>query len=183
MHGIGLGGVCVGKVPLLVASERDSIIRFVTGLSPATVVIDLEPLVAAWGSDPADVVARALSLSEIIAGAAPRLSALIFTTNARMSLPKTLEGSRLAVKFKGSACKPWRFSYLAGTPKPVIVIGDQIITDGLLALRLQATFIHWQEGGRKPWWPRVQIVIGKAFAWSVFALHRAADANDAGTIG
>jgi predicted HAD superfamily phosphohydrolase YqeG len=41
--------------------------------------------------------------------------------------------------------KPWtsrRRLGLRGTPTPVVVVGDQVLTDGLLAWRLRATFLH-----------------------------------------
>lgn len=41
--------------------------------------------------------------------------------------------------------KPWtsrRRLGLSGCDSPVVVIGDQVVTDGVLAWRLRATFLH-----------------------------------------
>ncbi len=41
--------------------------------------------------------------------------------------------------------KPWtsrRRLGLRGSSAPLVVVGDQVLTDGLLAWRLRATFLH-----------------------------------------
>ena len=43
------------------------------------------------------------------------------------------------------ARKPWVVRDLRNLPVPRAVVGDQILTDGLLAWRLQSPFIQWEQ--------------------------------------
>lgn len=64
--------------------------------------------------------------------------------------------------------KPWtsrRRLGLRGTATPIVVVGDQVLTDGLLAWRLRATFLHLviddeTEEGRQAAMRRVGRIVG-----------------------
>jgi predicted HAD superfamily phosphohydrolase YqeG len=145
-----------------IADSPDRVIDFIAEFCPATVVADVQPLVAAWDSAAADVERSAASFAEKLAAAMPRtLRLLVFATNSRIPVPRELRAEKIDIIFVSAARKPWVTRYLAAAPRPIVVVGDQVITDGLLAVRLRAAFIHFTADGCPPWWPRAQAIIGK----------------------
>ena len=115
-----------------------------------TVVVDVEPLVAFWdtGSDVLEAgVARVL--------AALQVERVLFATNSwRECL--SYEG------YVAKARKPFALSRYRGLPRPGAVLGDQVATDGVLALRLGFTFLHYCPLlERVPLGPRLMRGIGK----------------------
>jgi hypothetical protein len=157
------------RTPRLVVHDRDVVLTAVTELQPATLVVDVQPFVAPWGCSPEEVVSGAIVLSRQLAETAPSLRSLTFATNARFTLQVKHQAEHPQVTFVGMACKPWRIGYLANAPRPVIVLGDQVITDGLLAFRLNGQFLHWQMDGREPWWPRLQATAGDLIVKIMFS--------------
>lgn len=147
-------------------------------LPAATLVMDVEPLVAYWDSGQealdqgiasvlrqladasgADVVyfatnsarrpsagrslARHSSAGRLSAGrlSAGRLSAGRLSAERSLALPGRED---LRVMYLSSARKPLRTSPYLALPRPGVVIGDQIATDGVLARRLGYTFLHYR---------------------------------------
>ncbi len=118
--------------------------------------MDVEPAVAAWDTDAATLeegVARVTSeLAQL-----PAVRQVVFLTNSpRRAMPATGEFT-----YRARARKPWRLWTLRTLPAPVVVIGDQVLTDGLLAHRLGAAFVHLPHHGRMPWWPAAQALAGR----------------------
>ncbi|GAB3173337.1 hypothetical protein GCM10027059_44160 [Myceligenerans halotolerans] len=77
----------------------------------------------------------------------------VIVTNRREA-PATLWGIPVVAR----AGKPWTpASRLSGSPRPTAVIGDQLLTDGLLARRLGARFIRVVplEASARPWRTRL----------------------------
>jgi hypothetical protein len=131
------------------------------GETAQTAMIDVEPLVATWGSS-ANTLATGLGRIEARAERLSQLSILVFMTNSRRGRLLPLPAGRVSVSYVSSAGKPWRLDALRQCPDPIVVIGDQILTDGLLAWRLRsrgARFIHVSTE-HCPWWPRIQACIG-----------------------
>jgi predicted HAD superfamily phosphohydrolase YqeG len=120
-----------------------------------TVLLDVEPQVAHWrtGPDAYDQgLARVLDRLTGIPGA----RVVCFTTNSarRPSVPLNRPGLR--VVYVAWAAKPFRLAPYRDFPGPGVVIGDQVLTDGLLARRLGYTFIHCPpEPGTAPAGPRL----------------------------
>jgi hypothetical protein len=115
------------------------------------------------------MVSAAIALSEYLAETLPNLKAVVFATNARAGLHPSLRDQWPHVTFVGTARKPWRISYVVDVPRPIVVLGDQIVTDGLLAFRLHGQFLHWRGHGRVPWWPRLQRIIGELLVRLMFS--------------
>jgi hypothetical protein len=157
------------RTPRLVVCDREVAFAAVMELRPAALVVDVQPFVAPWGCLPDAMVSAALALSEYLAEAMPNLKAVVFATNARAVSNQLLREERPKVTFVGAARKPWRIAYVADVPRPVVVLGDQIITDGLLAFRLHGQFLHWRVRGRIPWWPQLQAVIGDVLIQFMFS--------------
>lgn len=48
------------------------------------------------------------------------------------------------------------------------VVGDQVLTGGLLAWRLGVPFYYWHSPSRVSWWPRAQRAAGTLLEWAIF---------------
>jgi hypothetical protein len=162
------------RTPRLIVRDRDTALAAVVELQPATLVVDVQPFVSPWGCSSDAAISGAFALSEYLARATPNLRTLVFATNARSVLRQKLHQERPQVTFVSAARKPWRIIYLADAPRPVVVLGDQIITDGLLAFRLHGQFLHWRGPGRIPWWPRLQAMLGALLVRLMFSPMRTA---------
>jgi predicted HAD superfamily phosphohydrolase YqeG len=126
-----------------ITDERDIAAR-IRQLAPATVILDVEPLVAHWDSSQATLDAGIAAVIGAVAGIGG-VRVLCFSTNSARSPsapPDAPPG--LQVSYLVSARKPLRVTAYAGLPRPGVVVGDQIATDGLLARRLGYAFLHFR---------------------------------------
>jgi predicted HAD superfamily phosphohydrolase YqeG len=129
-------------------------LRVVRELGAKTVMLDVEPLVAYWDSSQRSLdqgIAQVLSeIAEV-----PGVVAVCFATNSarRPSADPAYPGIR--VTYLASAYKPFRVDLYRDLPKPGVLIGDQVLTDGLLALRLGYAFAQYtperERVPRGPW--------------------------------
>ena len=141
-------------------------------LSARTVILDVEPAVAVWGDDQHDLdrgVARVLRQ----AAAVPGVLVVCFATNSarRPTAMPSCPGVR--VVYLASAGKPFRTAPYRGFPAPVILIGDQVATDGVLAWRLGCAFVQFlPDPGRVPPGPRLLSRGGQAIRPALFSARR-----------
>jgi predicted HAD superfamily phosphohydrolase YqeG len=129
-------------------------------LSARTVILDVEPLVASWNGTQETLdegIARVLS--EI--AALPAVEVVCFSTNSprRPSVVPSVAGVR--VVYLASAGKPLRITQYDGFPRPGVVIGDQVATDGILARRLGYAFIQFDPPAAGPVGPRLMGAAGR----------------------
>lgn len=144
------------------ADSPGQVVDLIAEFRPATVVADVEPLIVSWDSTAAEVDRRAARFAEKLATAVPlTLRLLVFASNSRMPVPGDLRAENIDIVFVSPARKPWVTRYLVAAPRPIVVVGDQVVTDGLLAVRSGTAFIHFIADDRPSWWPRLQAVIGK----------------------
>lgn len=111
-------------------------------LSASSYVVDVEPLVASWqsGPQPLDLgVARIAGQLCAIAG----VQVVCFATNSARRPAATPACSTARVLYVASARKPLATGLYRDLPRPGVVIGDQVVTDGVLARRLGFTFLHY----------------------------------------
>ena len=132
------------------AEPRD-LLRRARELSARTIIMDVEPLVAYWdtGQDALDQ-GIAQILGQIAADPGdPGVQVVCFSTNSdrRPSAgpggPRDSAAGAPRVVYLSSAGKPLRTAPYRGFPRPGVVIGDQVVTDGILARRLGYTFLHY----------------------------------------
>jgi len=123
-------------------AERQDLLRRAAELAPKTIVIDVEPLVAWWdtGRESLDDGLAAV-LGQL--GAIPGVEVVCFATNSARRPSTAPERAGIRVMYVSSARKPIRVAPYENLPRPGIVIGDQVATDGLLARRLGYTFLHY----------------------------------------
>jgi hypothetical protein len=138
-------------------------------LALATLIFDIEPLVAPWdGGQPgldrgvAEIVDQAETL--------PSVLAVVFSTNSARR-PSVFPPARpappappgLRVEYVATAAKPLRIAPYRDLPRPGAVIGDQLPTDGILAYRLGYLFLHYDPPyGHVPIGPRLMHRWGRA---------------------
>jgi predicted HAD superfamily phosphohydrolase YqeG len=141
------------------ADERE-LPSLVVALSAHTVVFDVEPLVAAWDGTQAaldDGIARVLDKVRAI----PGVRAVCFATNSARQ-PSTLpDVPGVEVSYLVSAHKPARTAPYARLPLPGVVVGDQVMTDGMLARRLDYSFLHYRHPQPGPLGPRLLDAVGE----------------------
>jgi predicted HAD superfamily phosphohydrolase YqeG len=143
-------------------AEPDYLLLRLRELSARTVIVDVEPLVAYWDSS-LDHLDQGITsiLGRLATGSGVRV--VCFATNSARR-PSVLPGSLgLRVLYLASAGKPVRTAPYRGLPGPGVVVGDQVATDGLLAWRLNYTFLHYtpHATGPAPLGPRLMKTIGQ----------------------
>jgi hypothetical protein len=137
-------------------------------LALATLIFDIEPLVAPWNGGQQGLDR---GVAEILghAGTLPSVRAVVFSTNSSRrpsALPAGPGGEAgadglvglvgLRVEYVTSAAKPLRMAPYRDLPRPGAVIGDQLPTDGVLAYRLGYLFLHYDPPyGHVPIGPRL----------------------------
>ncbi len=120
----------------------DEVLRRAGELSARTIIFDVEPLVAFWDSDQ-ETLDRGLALVVSRVGLVPGVQVACFATNS-VRRPSVVRGSaRMQVVYLASAAKPVRTAPYLDFPRPGVVIGDQVATDGILARRLGYAFVHY----------------------------------------
>jgi predicted HAD superfamily phosphohydrolase YqeG len=132
----------------------DDITGYASRVSARTLVFDIEPFVAHWDSSQEaldDGIARVLDRVATV----PGVLVVCFATNSSRRPSALPGGTGLQIEYLASAGKPLQTAPYRLFPRPGIVIGDQILTDGLLARRLGYTFLHycpeWATMPRGPW--------------------------------
>ena len=118
----------------------DDVVRRAAELSARTLVFDVEPLVAYWdgGQEALDEgIARVLGEVAVL----PAVQVVCFATNSVRRPSVVPSAAGLRVVYLASAGKPLRTAAYRDFPRPGVVIGDQVATDGILARRLDYAFV------------------------------------------
>jgi len=109
-------------------------------LHARTMIFDVEPLVAYWDSGQ-EVLDQGIARVFSEVGAMPHVQVLCFATNS-LRRPSVMPGRPgLRVVYLAAAGKPLRTAPYRDFPRPGVVIGDQVGTDGVLARRLDYAFV------------------------------------------
>jgi predicted HAD superfamily phosphohydrolase YqeG len=133
-------------------------------LGARTVVLDVEPLVAGWDTDAAQLRLGVDAAVALLAGV-PRLEVVGFATNSL----RRLTGPHGAAFFHTAAGKPLRTRPYRDLPRPGVLVGDQLATDGLLAWRLGFAFAHLHSlDTRRPWGPTALRLAGRPLRHLLF---------------
>lgn len=122
------------------AAGLNDVLRQAAELSARTMIFDVEPLVAYWdgGQDAVDQgIARVLSEVAVLSA----LEVVCFATNSARRPSAVPRPPGVRVVYLASAGKPLRTAPYLGFPRPGMVIGDQVPTDGALARRLGYAFV------------------------------------------
>jgi predicted HAD superfamily phosphohydrolase YqeG len=126
----------LARVPIRDVQSLDEVMAFVESTDGQKVIIfDVDNTLAPQGVPLAEfgqLVNSAIDRVE----ANPSISRVIALSNG---------AQREVARMVSRGNKPWttrRRLVLRGSSAPLVVVGDQVLTDGLLAWRLGATFLH-----------------------------------------
>src|SRR5262245_32817632 len=122
-------------------TDASGIMSWLAGSGAVSIVVDVEPLVAFWDTDDQALVRGVCGFRGRVADQAPGVRVVCFATNSRRRLSVALDGAPL-VRYVAAAGKPLRVAAYRDLPRPGVVIGDQVATDGMLAWRLGFAFLH-----------------------------------------
>jgi predicted HAD superfamily phosphohydrolase YqeG len=160
--------------------DLDEVTARIRHLAPQTVVFDIEPLIAVWDtSQEALDHGIGLIIEQLVA--VPSVRVVCFATNSARLPSAVPDVAGVRVEYFADARKPVRTASYRGLPSPGAVVGDQVLTDGLLARRLGYTFLHYRpRPGGAPFGPRVLSAFGEVLRPLLFS-RRDPGAADPGT--
>jgi predicted HAD superfamily phosphohydrolase YqeG len=118
----------------------DDAVRHAAEMAARTLVFDVEPLVAYWDSGQQALdegIARVLSEVAVL----PAVQVVCFATNSLRRPSAVPSRATVQVVYLASANKPVQTTAYRDFPRPGMVIGDQVATDGILARRLGYAFL------------------------------------------
>jgi len=124
-------------------SDEQELLHRLKQLSPRTLIIDIEPLVAYWDSTQ-DALDRGITHVLDLVAAIPGVAVVCFATNSARRPSAQPRRAEVRVVYLASAHKPVQITPYLGFLRPGVVIGDQVLTDGLLAKRLRYVFLHYR---------------------------------------
>jgi predicted HAD superfamily phosphohydrolase YqeG len=124
-------------------TRLDDVLDRAGKLSLRAMIIDVEPLVS-WWDGRQESLDQGVVVIVAKADAVSTLRVLIFSTNSARRPSSMPTGQDIEVSYVASAGKPLRMAHYRQLPRPGAVVGDQVVTDGLLARRLGFTFLHYQ---------------------------------------
>jgi len=130
------------KVRYTRLADLDGVLAHITSLAATTVVFDVEPLVALWDTDRRSLVLGVEGVLDRVAVEAASVEVVVFATNSRRRLSAVPARSGLRVLYLPAAGKPLHIAAYRRLPRPGVVVGDQVATDGVLAWRLGFSFLH-----------------------------------------
>jgi len=134
--------------------------RLLTELAARTLVFDVEPLVADWDG-PQDSLDRGVGTIVDLVATIPRVRAICFATNSARRPAELPHVPGVEVIYLVSARKPANLAPYERLPRPGVVIGDQVLTDGLLARRLGYFFLHYRHPRTGPAGPHLLDTAGE----------------------
>jgi predicted HAD superfamily phosphohydrolase YqeG len=137
------------------------VLNRVEELSARTVVFDVEPLVAYWDSGQ-EALDQGVARLTVRAGRLPEVQLVCFATNSNRRPQDVPRSAGVRVVYLASAGKPLRIAPYRGFPRPGVVVGDQVATDGLLARRLGYAFVQYRPSVDEfPAGPRLLLQLGR----------------------
>jgi predicted HAD superfamily phosphohydrolase YqeG len=158
----------------------DQVLEVVESRQPACCLLDIENTLAPYAASRGEVFRLVVEALDDLRDVAPG-ARLVLVSNSRNLrwLISSLQPVAPDVVVLPAARKPWTRldDVLRGLPADeVLVIGDQMVTDGLLAWRLRATFVHFlRSADAEPAWPRLLRRAGRAIEGLIFRGRGASD--------
>jgi predicted HAD superfamily phosphohydrolase YqeG len=144
-----------------VAKALAEIRQRIAGLDAKTAVVDIEPLVAFWDTDQHTLQRGVTTILDQLTDVTA-VQAILFATNSTRTAPIAPIVAGVHVGYRASAGKPLRVGPYRDLPRPGVVIGDQVATDGLLAWRLGYAFLYYCPNlPRIPQGPRLMHQLGR----------------------
>jgi hypothetical protein len=148
------------KTTYLPVATPDEVWARLTALRARTIVFDVEPLVAFWDTGQSALKDGIAAVLAATVEAGP--DSVVFATNSARRPPTPPTAAWATVGYLASARKPLRAAAFQDLPRPGVVVGDQVATDGVLAWRLRYAFMHYTpQLSSVPLGPRLMRHIGR----------------------
>lgn len=148
--------------------DEQGLLQRLEELSPRTLVIDIEPLVAYWDGTQ-DALDSGIARELDLVSAVPSVVVVCFATNSARRPSVQPPSTGVDVVYLAAARKPTRVKPYLSFPRPGAVVGDQVLTDGLLAKRLGYTFLHYHAPlTGAPLRPQLLAVLGRLASRAIF---------------
>ncbi len=156
------------RVPFRAVAGLDDVIAWHDELGARSLIFDVEPLVALWDTDEQ---ALRIGVETVVdrLSSVDGVEAVCFATNSTRHLH--LDSHKgMAVSYIAGARKPLSLDHYRHLPRPGMVVGDQVATDGLLARRLGFAFAHVQYTAfPPPLGPRMMRQLGRPLRPRLFS--------------
>jgi hypothetical protein len=108
-----------------------------------------------------------------LVAAVPSTAVVCFATNSARRPSIQPRSTGVQVVYLASVRKPVQITPYLSFPRPGVVIGDQVLTDGLLAKRLRYAFLHYRAPlTGAPIGPQLLYRIGRLARWPIFGPGR-----------
>lgn len=147
---------------------------------PRLLLLDVDPAVAGWRAG-ATAISQGMTRVELLLLETVPVARLVWATNTSRIAANDMDGppyyspagSRLLV----GAGKP-RLGLLRRElcgmlrRRPIVVVGDQWLMDGLPAWWLGARFVRWHHTGPNPWWAKLQQLAGQLLVRPLYRPER-----------
>jgi predicted HAD superfamily phosphohydrolase YqeG len=158
------------RVARVISTSNEDVHASVSRLAPRTLVLDVEPLICRWRSEQRRLEDGLRAMLSRIGDDHPGIERVVFLTNSGRKPAAPPRVANLAATYVSKARKPWlRLTNLRAAPVPLVVVGDQVLTDGILAWRLNATFVQVPIPVGAPFAVRCQRLLGDMLAVLLFA--------------
>lgn len=135
------------------------------------IVLDLENTLLAYRATAEDVATMRLGLSNLISALPARSRIIIATNKVRCDAAITRHMHDAQIQLIERCRKPStkRIVHELHGAIPTLVVGDQVLTDGLLARNLCVPFVEVVGcSSREPLWPTLMRSVGRVAAVSLF---------------
>jgi hypothetical protein len=124
-------------------ADEPELLRLIGKLAARTVIFDVEPMVAVWNGQQ-EALDRGIIRVLCQMTGIPTVLVVCFATNSDRRPSAIDDYAGIRVSYLASARKPLRIAPYLDYPRPGMLAGDQVLTDGLLAKRLGYTFLHYR---------------------------------------
>jgi hypothetical protein len=155
------------RVPYRGVTDLAAAVAWLRELEARTVVFDVEPFVAHWDSGATELRDGVDGVFTLL-GTVPGLEVVGFATNSLRRHEGMLGGGEVRAFYIATARKPLLTRPYRDLPRPAVLVGDQVATDGVLAWRLGYAFAHARHGQTLPWGPRAMRLLGRPLLRLIF---------------
>lgn len=140
---------------------------FQTRPAPSALLVDIEGTLTGFSPSAASVAEAILAFDESALQSGLELRRVHYVSNAKLS-GISLVTQGISGRLHVNAHKPFFIPPNDLISCNTIVIGDQYLTDGLLAWRFGFSFALINSSHKKPWWPALQLHLGHAISFLFF---------------
>ena len=155
------------RAPLLLLEKPED--AFELQPVPAALIVDLEGTLVPFSPSPLLVIEAVGEFDEVARRNGFDVRRIQYITNADLK-ELTAKGTRISARIHSNAHKPFFMPprQFGHHRRGGLIVGDQYLTDGLLAWRFGFSFGLVRSRWPQPVWPRLQLSVGRALSAAFF---------------